>query len=225
MGYLIKLGALGLLIYLVIFHYWGDSITNVRSLRHHNPTRTAFMGDARRPVQQTWVSLSQMPRHLKQAVLIAEDGTFYQHWGIDFHEFKASLQKNIENRSFKRGFSTITMQLARNLYLTPNKDLTRKFKEILISFYMEWTLSKDRIFELYLNLIELGRGIYGVEAASQYYFSKSVAALSEREAVFLAAIIPSPQRLGRWPPTEYIEARMQVILQRMETRWGRHSKE
>ncbi len=215
----LKFGALFLACFFFLSHVIGTFLPDVAALRTTNPKHTAFMGDKSRRVQQNWVPLSQIPRNLRQAVIVSEDGRFYQHYGIDFFEFKESLKKNIDERGFARGFSTITMQLARNLYLSPQKSLTRKIKEIVIALWMEQKLSKDRIFEIYLNVIEWGRGIYGAEAASRHYFGKSVHSLSSREAAFLAAIIPGPQRLGRWPPGPYIESRISTILKRMESRW------
>jgi monofunctional biosynthetic peptidoglycan transglycosylase len=178
------------------------------------------MGDKHRPVKQIWIPLSQISQNLRQAVIVSEDGAFYQHHGIDFHELKESLKKNAREFSFARGFSTISMQLARNLYLSPQKSITRKLKEIIIALWIEYKLPKDRILEIYLNVIEWGRGIYGVEAAARHYFSKSSSSLSLREVAFLAAIIPSPQRLGRWPPGPYVQTRMDIILTRIDARWG-----
>lgn len=216
---ILKLGALFLAAFFFLSHLIGTFLPNVTALKNTNPSRTAFMGDKSRKVKQHWVSLARISRNLRQAVIVSEDGSFYQHHGIDFHEFKESIKKNVYKRSFARGFSTITMQLARNLYLSPQKSITRKMKEIVIAYWMERELSKDRILEIYLNVIEWGRGIYGAEAAARHYFGKSVSSLSSREAAFLAAIIPGPQRLGRWPPGPYIESRIGKILKRMNTRW------
>ncbi len=217
---LIKLGALLLLIFFLFSHFVGNYLPDIRSLRTQNPKHTAYMGDESRRVTQHWVPLNRISRNLRQAVLVSEDGAFYQHHGIDIHEFIESIKKNVEKRSFNRGFSTISMQLARNLYLKPNKSIARKLKELMIAFAIEKELSKDRIFELYLNVIEWGRGIYGAEAAARHYFGKSASQLTAWEAGFLAAIIPSPQRFGKIPPGPYISNRVDVILNRVHARWG-----
>jgi monofunctional biosynthetic peptidoglycan transglycosylase len=217
---LFKIAALFLMAFLIYSYFLGTLHPDIESLRTTNPKRTAFMGDKSRPVKQSWVPLSQISRNLRQAVIVAEDGAFYQHKGIDFYEFKESLKKNAKELSFARGFSTISMQLARNLYLSPQKSVARKIKEIIIALSLEYKLTKDRILELYLNLIEWGRGIYGIEAAAQHYFDKSANSLSRYESAFLAAIIPSPQRLGHWPPSPYIKKKMDIILIRMNARWG-----
>lgn len=219
MSTLFKLAALGLLGYLLFAYFVGGLTPNIKTLRTQNPERTAFMGDKSRRVQQYWIPLSEVSLNLQRAVIVAEDGRFYQHMGIDLYELKESIKTNLVNRSFSRGFSTITMQLARNLYLSPKKQMLRKIKEILIALWIERKLTKDRILEIYLNVIEWGRGIYGIEAAAHHYFSKSADSLSQYEAGFLAAIIPSPQRLGHMPPSSYINQRIEVILLRMNARW------
>ncbi len=166
-------------------------------------------------VHHQWVSFGKISPHLKRAVVIAEDGSFYQHQGIDWHEFQESLKKNLRHRRFSRGFSTISMQLARNLYLSREKKIGRKILEIFIALKMERDLSKERILELYLNLIEWGPDIYGAAEASNYYFQKPAVGLSPEESVFLTAIIPNPVRLGKWPPKPYIRRRMSLLLAKM----------
>ncbi|MBI2083353.1 MAG: monofunctional biosynthetic peptidoglycan transglycosylase [Deltaproteobacteria bacterium] len=185
------------------------------SLKKKNPGPTALMQQRGTPIHQTWVPLSRISPFLKRAVIVAEDASFYGHNGIDFHEFVESLKKNIEEREFHRGFSTITMQVARNLYLSPGKTIPRKLMEIVIAWVLEQTLSKNRIFEIYLNIIEWGDHIYGAEAASQHYFKKSAIELSPAEAAFLASIIPSPLKWGQWPPGPYVWQRVLILLNRM----------
>lgn len=220
MGFLLKLGLLCLLVYLLFHHWMGDTWHEIRRLRTQNPQRTAFMGDIRRPVDQFWVDLPNISLSLQRAVIVAEDASFYSHRGVDFHELKESVKRNWRDQAFSRGFSTISMQLARNLFLSPNKEIGRKFREIVIALLLEWELGKQRILELYLNLIEWGPGVYGAEAAARYYFRISAAELSPQQAAFLAAIIPSPTRLGRQPISPYVQEHINVILQRMQRRWG-----
>jgi monofunctional biosynthetic peptidoglycan transglycosylase len=139
------------------------------------------------------VSYAGISEHLKKAILISEDAAFFSHQGIDLNEIRAALKRDWETLSFSRGGSTITMQLAKNLYLSPSKNPLRKLKELVIARQLEQSLSKRRIFELYLNVVEWGRNVYGAEAASRYYFGKSAADLDPLEAATLAAMLPSPR--------------------------------
>mgnify|MGYP001599924408 CR=1 FL=1 len=134
---------------------------------------------------------------LRHAVIVAEDGRFYEHEGIDFEELKEAVKKNISKKKFAFGASTITQQLAKNLYLSPSKNPLRKMKEALIAHQMESKLSKRRILEIYLNVVEWGPGIYGAEAASRHYFDKSSNELTAEESETLAAYLPSPMRYSK----------------------------
>jgi monofunctional biosynthetic peptidoglycan transglycosylase len=185
-----------------IAYYFYATLPDVSLLKQRNPKSTALMElrdkeyrikGMRGARRQVWVSYGAVSEHLKKAILISEDAAFFSHQGIDIHEIKAALRKDWETLSFSRGGSTITMQLARNLYLSPSKNPLRKFKEILIARRLERSLSKQRIFELYLNVVELGRNVYGVEAAARFYFGKSAANLDPLEAATLAALLPSPR--------------------------------
>jgi monofunctional biosynthetic peptidoglycan transglycosylase len=159
-------------------------------------------------VDQRWVPMKDIAPALASAVVNAEDATFYDHHGIDFKQMREAMEKNRRKKRFARGGSTITMQLAKNLYLTPRKFVFRKILEIGIAFEMELLLPKERILELYLNLIEWAPGIYGVEAAAQHYFRVPAAKLGAGQASFLAAVIPNPKKWGRWPPGPYVKKRM-----------------
>ena len=182
------------------FFYY--SLPDVAALKQKNPKATALMElrDAeyqkkgiRGGRQQIWVSYGAISEHLKKAVLVSEDAAFFSHKGVDMNELKAALKKDWETMSFNRGGSTITMQLAKNLYLSPSKNPLRKVKEIVITQQLEHALSKRRIFEIYLNVVEWGRNIYGVEAAARHYFGKSAATLDPLESATLAALLPSPR--------------------------------
>jgi len=170
--------------------------------------KTTGVRGARR---QVWVSYDAVSEHLKRAILISEDAAFFNHQGIDINELKAAIRTVWETLSFGRGGSTITMQLARNLYLSPAKNPLRKFKEILIARQLEESLSKRRIFELYLNVVEFGRNLYGAEAAARFYFGKSAADLDPLEASTLAALLPSP----RSSKEQSIVNRRNLILTRL----------
>jgi monofunctional biosynthetic peptidoglycan transglycosylase len=163
------------------------SLPDVRPLRTGNPETTAFielrLREARAKRQpprrvQHWVPYARISTNLKRAVLVAEDSGFWQHEGIDFEQMKESMEANIERLEFARGGSTITQQLAKNLYLSPSKNPIRKVRELLIARRLEAELTKQRILELYLNVIEWGNGIYGAEAAARTYFGKSAADLA-----------------------------------------------
>ncbi len=177
------------------------SLPDVNSLINSNPKTTALMEQRKEEakevgkkirIRQQWVSFVQIPKLLKKTVRISEDANFYFHEGIDLDELKESIKKNWEKGEFARGASTITQQLAKNLYLSTEKSIWRKVKEFFITRELESTLSKNRIFHLYLNVIEYGRGIFGVAAASRYYFGKSVSELNDEEIIRLTAVIPKP---------------------------------
>lgn len=166
-------------------------------------------------VAQTWIDLDVMPAALKRAVIAAEDAHFYRHHGVDVGEMKVSWEKNRRKKRYARGFSTITMQLARNLYLAPHKNVVRKAFEVAIALEMEAVLPKDRILEIYLNVVEWGPGVYGAEEAARHYFKKPAAALSPSEAAFLVSILPNPKKWGHWPPGPYVAKRQAAILRRI----------
>lgn len=187
------------------------SFPPVLSLRWAHPVRTMMMWQRLGPVDQRWVPLEDISAALQSTVVAAEDANFYEHHGVDFGEMKKSIEKNKKKKRYARGFSTITMQLAKNLYLTPRKNVIRKGLEIAIAFEMELLLSKDRILELYLNLVEWSDGVYGAEAASRRYFKKPAKDLTPQNAAFLAAILPNPRKWGKWPPGPYVRKRMGTL--------------
>jgi monofunctional biosynthetic peptidoglycan transglycosylase len=153
--------------------------------------------------------------YLRRAVIVTEDAAFFDHDGIDMNEIKASLERNWEEGQFLRGGSTLTQQLAKNLYLSPSRNPMRKVTELLIARRLEAALSKQRIFEIYLNMIEWGDGIFGCEAASRAYFRKSCAALGMEEAALMAGSIINPRVHSPAKPTRRLLRRQQIILRRM----------
>jgi len=200
------------------------TLPDVRPLRTENPTTTAWMelrdrealAKGRSPRRmQRWVSYSHVSRDLKRAVLVAEDDAFWQHEGIDVEQLQESLEKDWARGRFVRGGSTITQQLAKNLYLSPSKDPLRKLRELIIARRLEAELKKARILELYLNVIEWGDGIYGVEAASRAYFQTNAASLGPSESALLAAAIVNPRLLNPARPGVRLLRRQQLILRRM----------
>ena len=170
-----------------------------------------------RPVKQVWiwVPLSRISRELQRAVIVAEDATFYHHHGFDWEGMRGAATRNWDRGELRRGGSTITQQLAKNLYLTPEKNLLRKIHEAAITRALEERLTKKRILELYLNVVEWGKGVYGAEAAAQHHFGKSAQDLGPEEAALLAAILPSPRRYDPLRVTPYLFRRQQQILSRM----------
>jgi monofunctional biosynthetic peptidoglycan transglycosylase len=200
------------------------TLPDVRVLRTSNPSTTAFMdlrarqasakGEQPRRVHR-WVSYGAISPQLKKAVLVAEDSAFWKHDGIDYAQLKESIDVNLERGEFVRGASTITQQLAKNLYLSPSKNPVRKLKELAIARRLEAELSKQRILELYLNVIEWGDGIYGAEAAARTYFRKSAADLGPQESALLAAAIVNPRVLTPGQPTARLRRRQQMIMRRM----------
>jgi monofunctional biosynthetic peptidoglycan transglycosylase len=197
---------------------------DVRRLKTVNPSETAFMREHEQEAlaegkhwkkMQRWIAFGAIPKDAINAVIISEDGTFWSHSGFDWFEFRESIERNLKEGKPARGASTITQQLVKNLYLSPSKNPLRKLKEWVLTWYVERTVSKQRILELYLNVIEWGRGIYGSEAASEAYFGKSASMLSREESARLAAVIPNPRRYKVDKTTPYLERRSQLILSRM----------
>jgi monofunctional biosynthetic peptidoglycan transglycosylase len=200
------------------------SVPDVASLNRTNPGITALMrqreAESRRGGKkarrfQIWVPYRAISESLKSAVLIGEDDAFFQHQGIDYQQMKQSFIKDWEEKSFVRGGSTITQQLAKNLYLSTSKNPLRKLKEFFIARRLEQKLGKRRIFEIYLNVIEWGYDIYGVQAASLTYFLKPASALNAREAALLAAMIPNPRGMSPLRPSKRFLRRTNMVLARM----------
>jgi monofunctional glycosyltransferase len=200
------------------------TLPDVRSLKTQNPSSTAFMdlrareaaarGAHPRRVHQ-WVSYNRISPELKRAVLVAEDDAFWQHEGVDFEQLQESIETDWSRGRFIRGGSTITQQLAKNLYLSPSRDPVRKLRELVIARRLEAELKKARILELYLNVIEWGDEIFGVEAAARTYFGVTAASLGTNESALLAAAIVNPRLLNPGRPSSRLLKRQQLILRRM----------
>jgi len=206
---------------------WLITLPDVGTLARHNPASTALMesrlakasGQGRAASRQwIWVPLARISPHLQRAVVAAEDASFFIHEGFDWEGIRDAAIENLEAGELKRGGSTITQQLAKNLYLSSERSLFRKAREALITRSLEHRLTKERILELYLNVAEWGRGVYGAEAAAQHHFGKSADALTAEEAAWLAAILPSPQRYDPIRKTNALTRRSQRIL-----RWMRNA--
>ena len=206
------------------FAYVYLTLPDVRPLRTGNPDTTAFIELRAREARarnaqprrvQRWVPYGRISQQLKRAVLVTEDSAFWQHDGLDYQQIRESIEVNLERREFARGASTITQQLAKNLYLSPSKNPVRKLRELLIARRLEAELPKQRILEVYLNVIEWGDGIYGAEAAARTYFGKSAGQLSAPEAALLAAAIANPRVMNPGSPSSRLRRRQQMVLRRM----------
>jgi monofunctional biosynthetic peptidoglycan transglycosylase len=210
----------GFLPFVLLAFFYLLLIPDLSKLRKERPRKTALMefriqeakGRNRTfRIDQTWVPLSNISPFLVKAVLIAEDDKFWSHEGFDYEAIQKALERDMKARRLKFGGSTITQQLSRNLYLSPEKSLLRKIREAIITWRMEKTLSKRRILELYLNLVEWGDGIFGVEAASRHYYKKPSSELSPQEAAQLAAVLPNPRKYNPIGNQRYVVNRSYTI--------------
>jgi len=207
-----------LLSFLTILYFF--YVPDVSKLKKEAPKKTALMEyrekeskekGKRFRINQIWMPLSNISPYLVKAVLIAEDDKFWIHEGFDYEAIEKAIEKDIKAKKFKFGGSTISQQLARNLYLSPAKNPLRKMREAIITWRMERILSKRRIPELYLNLVEWGEGIFGVEAASRHYYGKPSSELTPQEAARLAAVLPNPRRYNPAGDQRYVISRSNAI--------------
>jgi monofunctional biosynthetic peptidoglycan transglycosylase len=200
------------------------TLPDVSALKTQWPKTTAFMERRREELRKagggdrlewTPVPLAAISPHLVRAAIVSEDSRFRVHGGVDWNAARGALRKNYEKGSLKVGGSTITQQLAKNLYLSPSRTPWRKLRELAIALRLEHALGKDRILELYLNVIEFGRRTYGAEAAARRYVGKPASDLTLEEAATLAAVIPSPRIYDPVRHRERVERRARRILARM----------
>jgi monofunctional biosynthetic peptidoglycan transglycosylase len=199
----------------------------VSTLKKENPQKTAFMQyrekqwareGIHKVIIQKWVPLRRVSPYLIKAVIIAEDDKFWGHEGFDYEAMQQALEKDIKKKEFKAGGSTISQQLAKNLYLSPSKNPIRKIKEAILTWRMERTLSKRRIVEIYLNVAEWGDGIYGIEAAAKRYYGKHASSLTAQEAARLATVLPNPRIYKVNGDSRYVKNRSERIYQIMVAR-------
>lgn len=197
---------------------------SVAGLRTRWPEKTALMrmreaqwADSGIHVETRWtpVPLSRISENLQRTVLVGEDDKFYQHHGFDFDAIQSALAEDEHDGKMKRGASTITQQLAKNLYLSPRKSLARKAVEALYTVALEHFLGKQRILELYLNVIEWGKGVYGAEAASETYYGVHASELTLDQAASLAAVLPKPLKVRPNGNNRYVAFRKAAILQNL----------
>lgn len=190
----------------------------------HNPSTSAFMQERLNALQEKesgatlryqWVSYENISPNLKRAIIAAEDGKFLEHEGFDFDAIQKAYEKNLEKGKFVRGGSTISQQLAKNLFLSGKKTPGRKIEEAVITLMLENVMSKRRILEIYLNKIEWGNGVFGAEAASRHYYGVSASALTAQQAARLAAMVPNPRFYDLNRNTPWLLKKTDVILKRM----------
>jgi monofunctional biosynthetic peptidoglycan transglycosylase len=210
---------------------WLITLPDIDVLARTNPTSTALMEARQAQAKErgraigrhwTWVPLSRISPHLRHAVVAAEDASFFTHEGFDWEGIKEAAKYNFEAGELKRGGSTITQQLAKNLYLSSERSLFRKAREALITRSLEQHLTKKRILELYLNVAEWGQGVYGAEAAARHHFGKPSHDLTADEAAWLAAILPSPRRYDPLRKTTFLTRRHERILRWIEREPTQH---
>jgi monofunctional biosynthetic peptidoglycan transglycosylase len=215
--------ALPTLLFACLIYSW-LTLPDVRALRSVNPERTAFMDlrrtEARREGMavreaRRWMPYSRIAPSLKQAVLVAEDAAFWSHDGVDYGELRASLVRTLREGVLPRGASTVTQQLAKNLYLSPSRSPYRKLVELLITRRLEAELSKTRILELYLNVVEWGDGIWGADAAARAHFGRPASDLSSSQSALLAGALINARVYSPTAPNRRLLARQRIILNRM----------
>ena len=214
---LYSVGALAIAFLLAQLWFFGHIVYWTRFA----PETTAFMmsrleAQPRMRLQYQWVPYARISAHLKRAVVIAEDAKFLDHEGFDWEAIQEAMVKNQRKGRVVAGASTISQQLAKNLFLSGERSWLRKGEEAILTWMLEQTMTKRRILELYLNVAEWGEGVFGAEAAAHYHFGVSAAALGPEQAAWLAAILPAPRKYVRGRTTPYIDGRVATILARME---------
>ncbi len=191
---------------------------------NNNPSTTSFMErqlavlqqkNPKARLQHRWVPYDRISVHLKRAVIAAEDANFSGHEGIDWQAMQKAWDKNTRRGKVVAGGSTITQQLAKNLFLSGDRSYVRKAQELSITYMLEFLMGKERIFEIYLNVVELGNGVFGAEAAARHYYGVSAAQLGPEQAARLAVMLPNPRYFDRNQGSAYLSRRTDLILRRM----------
>lgn len=214
--------ALFLLVGGLIYHLW--ILAQLAYWNHYNPSSTAFMEtrlevmrqkDSTATLRKQWVPYERISPHLKRAIIAAEDSRFLEHEGFDFDAIQKAYEKNLRKGRLVAGGSTISQQLAKNLFLSDERTPWRKIEEALITLMLENIMSKRRIMEIYLNVIEWGEGVFGAEAAIRHYYGISSSSLSSEQAARLAAMVPNPRFYDHHRNTPWLSKKTGIILSRM----------
>lgn len=212
------------LVVAVFLAYQGYILARLWWWADHNPTTTAFMNsrldimrekNPNAKLKQQWVPYNKISSHLKRAILVSEDDKFVDHEGFDWEGIQKALEKNQKKGKVVAGGSTISQQLAKNLFLSGERSLFRKGEEAIITVMLEWVMDKERILEIYLNVIEWGDGVFGAEAAARHYFGVSANQLSAEQSARLAAMVPRPRFYDRNRNAPWLLKKTQIILERM----------
>ncbi len=210
------------LLLLVVYQLW--IFAHITWWRWFDPSTSAFMEDRLEVLQEKnpdaelrhrWVPYGKISPHLKRALIAAEDARFLEHEGFDWDAIEKAYEKNLKKGKIVSGGSTISQQLAKNLFLSSKRSPWRKLQEAAITVMLEAVLSKRRIFEIYLNVIEWGNGVFGAEAAARYYFKVSAASLNDRQAARMAAMVPNPRYYDKRRSTPFLERKTAMIQARM----------
>lgn len=190
----------------------------------HNPGSTSFMNrqlsllrekNPKAELKHKWVPYDRISNHLKRAIIAAEDAQFSEHEGVDWEAMQKAYEKNLKKGKVVAGGSTITQQLAKNLFLSGERSYLRKAQEVIITYMLEYLMGKERIFEIYLNVVEWGVGVFGAEAASQHYYGLSASQLTPAQAARLAVMLPRPRFYDKFRGSPYLARRSEIILRRM----------
>jgi monofunctional biosynthetic peptidoglycan transglycosylase len=190
----------------------------------HNPASTSFMRhqltllqekNPKAQLQFKWVPYNRISNNLKRAIIASEDSNFSEHEGVDWDALQKAYEKNTKKGKVVAGGSTITQQLAKNLFLSGERSYLRKGQEFIITYMLELLMDKQRIFEIYLNVVEWGNGVFGAEAAALHYYGSSAASLGPSQAARLAVMLPRPRFYDKNPGSAYLASRSGVILRRM----------
>lgn len=213
---------LSILVVLVAIPFYMYLSHDAEELVRGYPHRSSAQEDARISIRSVrpsyWTSLGGISRYAQSAIILSEDWSFYQHDGFDHSQMKVALEEAATGGRV-RGASTITQQMVKNVWLTEDRTLWRKFHELILAYKADKALTKKRILEIYLNVIEFGPGIYGIARASRHYFGKHPSGLTPRESAFLAMLLPSPRRyyvsFREKKLTEFAELRIREILKKM----------
>lgn len=212
------------LVVAVFLAYQGYILARLWWWADHNPTTTAFMNsrldimrekNPNAKLKHQWVPYNKISSHLKRAILVSEDDKFVDHEGFDWEGIQKALEKNQKKGKVVAGGSTISQQLAKNLFLSGERSLFRKGEEAIITVMLEWVMDKERILEIYLNVIEWGDGVFGAEAAARHYFGVSANQLSAEQSARLAAMVPRPRFYDRNRNAPWLLKKTQIILERM----------
>jgi monofunctional glycosyltransferase len=218
----VAVGAAAMLAVVLVLQLW--FFAHVLWYKDHNPESTSFMRaqhdvlkgkDPEAELEQQWIAYPRISKQLKNAVIAAEDANFTDHDGVDWDSIEAAYEKNLKKGKIMRGGSTITMQLAKNLFLSGERSYLRKAQELAITYMIEAVMSKERILEIYLNVAEWGVGVFGCEAGARHYFKVSAAQLSSAQAARMAAMLPRPRFYDVNRSSRYLARRTGMILRGM----------